>query len=99
MGRTVPTFVEQVRNLAEEWSKYRRCLRFEDRDHFDRMLRSVRYYTPSAMFQCSNDPREPVVVSILLDFQKRIAALEGKLKISGEVDVPPEQIPLRQPSE
>jgi len=51
------------------------------------------------MFQCSNDPREPVVVSILLDFQKRIAALEGKLKISGEVDVPPEQIPLRQPSE
>jgi hypothetical protein len=84
MGRTVPTYVQQVREIEAKWAKFRRALRREDQVHFDRLLRSVRYYTPSATYQCSDDPMDSVMVSILLDLQKRLAAIEEKLKISDE---------------
>jgi hypothetical protein len=45
------------------------------------------------------ETREPVVTSILLDFQKRIAALEEKSNISGEVDVLPAKLVLPESSE
>jgi hypothetical protein len=58
MGRTVPTYAEQVREIEAKWAKFRRALRREDQLHFDRLLRSVRYYSASATYQCSDDPRE-----------------------------------------
>ena len=58
MGRTVPTYVEHVREIEAKWAKFRRPLWREDQLHFDRLLRSVRYYSPSATYQCSDDPRE-----------------------------------------
>jgi hypothetical protein len=99
MGRTVPTFVEQVKQLEEKWSKFRRCLRAEDRVQFDRLLRSIRFYTPSATYQCSDDPREAVVLSMLLDLQKRLAALEEKMKVSSDIELPALQLPLSRDSE
>jgi hypothetical protein len=99
MGRTVPTFVEQVKQLEDKWSKFRRCLRAEDRVQFDRLLHSVRYYTPSATYQCSDDPREAVVLSILIDLQKRLTVLEEKMKVSGDIELPALQIPLLGDSE
>jgi hypothetical protein len=99
MGRTVPTYTEQVAQLTEKWSKFRRCLRREDQVEFDRLLRSVRYYSPSAMYQCSDDPREPVVLSILVDLQKRLAAIEAKLKMPDMVGENPAQLSLTGESE
>ena len=88
MGRTVPTYIDQLAQLTEKWSKFRRCLRREDREDFDRLLRSVRHYSPSATYQCSDDIREPVILSILLDLQKRLAAMEAKLKMPGAIEEP-----------
>jgi hypothetical protein len=81
MGRTVPTYIDQVRQIEAKWSKFRRVLRREDRVHFDRLLRSVRQYSPSGTYQASDDPRESVVLSVLLDLEKRLAAIEEQLKI------------------
>ena len=86
MGLAVPTYVQQVREIEAKWAKFRRALRREDQLHFDRLLRSVRHYSPSATYQCSDDPRESVMISILLDLQKRLAELRRKLKISGGSD-------------
>ena len=93
MSRTVPTYVEQVREIEAKWAKFRRALRREDQLHFDRLLRSVRYYSPSATYQCSDDPRESVMISILLDLQKRLAEIEEKLKDSGQGEESPMDIP------
>jgi hypothetical protein len=82
MGRTVPTYVDQVRQIEEKWAKFRRVLRREDQLHFDRLLRSVRQYSPSGMYQSSDDPRESVVLSILLDLEKRLAVIEENLKLA-----------------
>jgi hypothetical protein len=94
MGRTVPTYVQQVREIEAKWAKFRRALRREDQLHFDRLLRSVRYYSPSATYQCSDDPMESVMISILLDLQKRLAEIEEKLKITGASDEVPEDAQL-----
>ncbi len=81
MGRTVPTYVQLISETAATWSKFRRALRREDQLHFDRLIASVRYYSPAGMFQASDDPRESIVLSILIDFQKRLAAVETRLKM------------------
>jgi hypothetical protein len=81
MGRTVPTYVQQISQQTEKWAKFRRALRREDQLHFDRLVSSTRYYSPSGMFQVADDPRESIVLSILLDIQKRVAAIEARLKM------------------
>jgi hypothetical protein len=81
MGRTVPTYVQLISEQAEKWSKFRRALRREDQLLFDRLIASSRYYSPAGTFQCSDDPRESIVLSVLLDLTKRVAAIEAHLKI------------------
>jgi hypothetical protein len=90
MGRTVPTYVQLVSALAAKWSKFRRVLRREDQFHFDRLVRAVRYFSPAGMYQCSDDPRESVVLSMLLSHETRVAAMEARLKMP-EVHLPPPQ--------
>src|SRR5580700_9639953 len=76
MGRTVPTFRQLIEEAAARWSKFRRALRREDQEHFDRLFRSVRTYTQAATYQCSDNPMEAILLSIALDQEKRLAALE-----------------------
>jgi hypothetical protein len=81
MGRTVPTYVQLISEQAAKWSKFRRALRREDKLHFDRLIASVRYYSQAATLQCSDDPRESIVLSMLLDLKKRIASIEASLQL------------------
>src|SRR6202035_4124097 len=97
MGRTVPTYIVQIREIEAKWAKFRRALRREDQIHFDRLLRSVRHYTPSGMYQCSDDPRESVVLSILLDLQKRLAEIEKKFGGAGASTDPSGDLQLLLP--
>src|SRR5258705_10344280 len=76
MGRTVPTFVQLIQQAAERWKKFRRALRREDHEHFDRLFMSVRSYTQAATYQCHDNPMEAILLSIALDLEKRVDALE-----------------------
>lgn len=87
MGRTVPTYVQLISEQAAKWSKFRRALRREDQLHFDRLIASTRYHSPAGTFQTSDDPRESIVLSMLLDLQKRVAGLEARLKMP-ELNIP-----------
>ena len=94
MGRTTPTYVQLAAEIIAKWSaKFRRTLRREDQKHFDRLASGVRYFSPSGMMQCSDDPRESVVLSMLLDHETRVAAMEEKLRM------PPVHVPAAQPLE
>lgn len=82
MGRTTPTYVQLAAEIIAKWSaKFRRALRREDQKNFDRLVSGVRYFSPSGMIQNSDDPRESVVLSILLDHESRVAAMEDKLRM------------------
>jgi hypothetical protein len=76
MGRTVPTFRQRIEEATQHWAKFRRALRREDQAYFDRLFLSVRSYTQAATYQCSENTMEAILLSIALDQEKRIAALE-----------------------
>jgi hypothetical protein len=67
MGRTVPTFRQLVDDAIARWAKFRRALRREDQEYFDRLFRRVRSYTQAATYQASDNPMEAILLSIALD--------------------------------
>ena len=86
MGRTVPTFRQLIDDAIARWAKFRRALRREDQEYFDRLFRRVRSYTQAATYQASDNPMEAILLSIALDHEKRLDALE-------RAALPPEEIP------
>src|SRR5580704_7808629 len=76
MGRTVPTFRQLIDDAIARWSKFRRALRREDQEYFDRLFRRVRSYTQAATYQASDNPMEAILLSIALDQEKRLDSLE-----------------------
>jgi hypothetical protein len=76
MGRTVPTFRQLVDDAIARWAKFRRALRREDQEYFDRLFRRVRSYTQAATYQACDNPMEAILLSIALDQEKRLDALE-----------------------
>jgi len=106
MGRTVHTFRQLIDDAIARWSKFRRALRREDQEYFDRLFRRVRTYTQAATYQASDNPMEAILLSIALDHEKRLDALEHiaapqetladstfTLSASGEAWSPPQKIP------
>ena len=87
MGRTVPTFVQLIEQASEHWSKFRRALRREDQIHFDKLFLSVRCYTQAATYQCHDNPMEAILLSIALDLQKRLDAIEQLLRQAGHHEI------------
>jgi hypothetical protein len=76
MGRTVPTFVQLIEQAMAHWLKFRRALRREDQEYFDKIFRRVRWYTQAATYQCNDSPMEAILLSIALDQEKRLDSLE-----------------------
>jgi hypothetical protein len=68
--------VQLIEDAAARWSKFRRALRREDQEHFDRLFRSVRRYTQAATYQCHDNPMEAILLSIALDLEKRLWSME-----------------------
>ena len=86
MGRTNPTYRDQLRGLEDRWHAYRRGLRLEDQAHFDRLFEQARAYADAAGYQNATDPMTPFLVSILLAQQKQVATLEARLdRLEGRI--------------
>ncbi len=100
MGRTVPTFRQLIEDAMARWSKFRRALRREDQEYFDRVFRRVRSYTQAATYQASDNPMEAILLSIALDQEKRLDALEHAVlppeKQARQLDAP-ERPPEKPP--
>jgi hypothetical protein len=86
MGRTVPTFRQLIDDAMARWSKFRRALRREDQEYFDRLFRRVRSYTQAATYQASDNPMEAILLSIALDQEKRLDALERAVPLEKSLE-------------
>jgi hypothetical protein len=95
MGRTVPTFRQLVDDAIARWAKFRRALRREDQEYFDRLFRRVRSYTQAATYQASDNPMEAILLSIALDHEKRMDALERATPRQAGAALPPIEIPAQ----
>lgn len=76
MGRTNPTYRDQLRRIEDDWGSFRRALRRDDKAHFDRLFVAARNYADAAGYQNHPDPMVAVLVSVLIDQQRRLAELE-----------------------
>jgi len=92
MGRTIPTFRQLIDDAIARWAKFRRALRREDQEYFDRLFRRVRSYTQAATYQASDNPMEAILLSLALDHEKRLDAIERASLRQVEEALPPMKI-------
>lgn len=79
MGRTNPTFRNVLEAVKSRWGDYRRALRRHDQQRFDRLFEYADAHADAAGYLNHDDPMEPILVSMLLEQEKRIAELEARI--------------------
>ncbi len=83
MGKSVPTYRQELDRIISEWKKFRRGLRKEEREKFDELMREAKKHASAAQYQASSDPIESLFMSILLEHQKTLDRLERRLEDEG----------------
>jgi hypothetical protein len=80
MGRTVLPFSQGWERECEAWKKFRRALRREDQEAFDRLFDRARLHVQAAACTSHPWPLESILLSICLEHEKMLAELAEKLK-------------------
>jgi hypothetical protein len=75
-GRTVKTASMLISDEAGRWGQFRAALRQRDREAFDNLVAVSRRHFSAISNSSIIDPFEAVVLSILLECEKRLEALE-----------------------
>lgn len=75
-----------LEGMKSRWSDYRRALRHQDQSHFDQLFEYADAHADAAGYLNPEDPFDPVLVSMLLEHEKRIADLEAELEAAQETD-------------
>lgn len=76
MGRTNPTFRMLLEAVKRRWGDYRRALRRRDKSHFDQLFEYADRHADAAGYLNTDDEMDPILFSMLLEQEKRIAELE-----------------------
>ena len=87
MGRTLPTFNMYLEQEIAQWRPYRRALRREDQEAFDRLFALAKRHMAEAANVSRPIPFDSLVISILLEQQKKIEQLSEQLEIQMRKDV------------
>jgi hypothetical protein len=80
MGRIVLPFSQVWERECEAWKKFRRALRREDQEAFDRLFDRARLHVQAAACTSHPWPLESILLSICLEHEKMLAELAEKLK-------------------
>ena len=80
MGRTVASYRTVLESLINDWQGFRKALRKEDREAFDRLMDKARGLASAAGYDPRTDPMESVFMSILVGLEKEIEELRGKVE-------------------
>lgn len=71
-----------LEQVIKRWDNFRRALRKGDREIFDRIMNKARMHSSASVFNIQIDPTESMFMSIILEQEKEIENLKGKV---GEV--------------
>lgn len=80
MGKTIPPFRMVLERTVKEWEKYRRALRKEDQEAFDRLMDACRVRSSASGQVARPVPLEAMFMSILLEHQRRLDSIDEKLE-------------------
>ncbi|MFW6040885.1 MAG: hypothetical protein ACOC85_03515 [Thermoplasmatota archaeon] len=79
MGKSVPTYRIELDNLIFEWKKFRRALRKEEREKFDKLIEQAKKHASTSQYEARIDPVESLFMSILLEHQIKLDRLERRI--------------------
>ncbi len=80
MGRTVLPYSQVWEAERQRWQKFRRALRREDQVHLDRLFELARLHLQAGVYASNPWPLESLLLSMLLEHQKALVALQEQLK-------------------
>lgn len=83
MGRTNPTYRDTLTAVESRWSAYRRALRRRDQPHLDSVFAHGRTHADAAGQLNHPEPLFPLLVSALVEQERRIAELEARFGDGG----------------
>ena len=83
MGRTVRTASMLISEESSRWRDFRAALRQRDREAFDRLTAYSRRHFSAISNSGIIDPFEVVALSIFLEVEKRLEALENERHTAG----------------
>ncbi len=78
MGRTLPTVNQVLEQNREQWSRFYRALRREDRELLDRLFDGAKYFTAACVYQANVTPSESIILAMLLHLEKQIQELQAR---------------------
>jgi len=79
VGRTNATYRNHLDSFISGFDPFRRALRAENKEFFDRLWEHAHKYASAAAYMNSARPGISAVISILLGHQKQINRLEEKV--------------------
>lgn len=80
MGRTVAPFSQVLEAEFESWNKFRRALRREDQEAFDALFAAAKFHVAAMVYASRLTPVEAIFMGILVEHQKAIAQLKGRVR-------------------
>jgi hypothetical protein len=83
MGRTVASFTQVIYREEKEWRQFRRALRKEDRERFDRLFGYARIHAAECSYSGRLVPFDAMLMCMLLEQEKRIDELEQRVNELG----------------
>jgi len=86
MGRTNPTFRDRLRRIENEWQAFRRGLRTDDQPYFDQVFDDATAHAAAAGYQNPADPWQALLLSVIIEQQRRIAAIEQQRERTKETE-------------
>ena len=80
MGRTVPSFRPALEHEIESWKDFKRALRPEDQEIFNKLMNFARIHSDAGSMGARPMLSEVLFISFALEQQKKIEKLEKKVK-------------------
>ncbi|MBX8632278.1 MAG: hypothetical protein KIY12_06590 [Thermoplasmata archaeon] len=80
MGRTVPTFREEMERIVARWEKFGRAMRSEDRPYLERVISKARRNAAASSYSAMLNPVEGMLLSVLIEQEKEIDGLRNRYR-------------------
>jgi hypothetical protein len=80
MGRTLPTIVQLIHSEEDAWRSFRRALRKEDQELFDRLWVYCRTHAQAAAMANREIPFETLTMAMLLGLLRELDKLVYELR-------------------
>ncbi|MFI5341589.1 MAG: hypothetical protein ACHQ7N_17340 [Candidatus Methylomirabilales bacterium] len=98
MGRTVAPFSQILEAEFESWNKFRRALRREDQEAFDALFAAAKYHVAAMVYASRLTPLEAILMGILVEHQKAITQLRGRIRALEAAIQPPLTLTPQEPA-